>query len=191
MLHRPAHSSGFLPSQERRGGAWVPARVGSVAGGPAGSGRTGVSSGTAFRRWIAPHLWIPAFAGTTVGVGGMTRDRDAPAPRPCPGFPRSRERRGGLGGEHAPIAPHLWIPAFAGTTVGGGGMTRDRDAPAPRPCPGFPRSRERRGGWRRAGAFVCPCRTGFDLPRGEGCALVGVPAFRQERRRWGGAWVLA
>ena len=27
----------------------------------------------------------------------MTRDRDAPAPRPCPGFPRKRERRGGEG----------------------------------------------------------------------------------------------
>ncbi len=31
-----------------------------------------------------------------MGCAGTPRDGDAPAPRPCPGFPLSRERRGGV-----------------------------------------------------------------------------------------------
>ena len=104
-----------------------------------GSARTG----QALRRWI------PAFAGKTVGCGGMTSGGDGPLPRPCPGFPISRERRwgsgGAVGGGGAPpfrtsgflpsqerreggrpfefppgerASPPLWIPAFAGKTMG-------------------------------------------------------------------------
>ena len=124
-----------------------------------------------------------------VGARGSCQGGGCTAPRPCPGFPLSRERRWGSWregfvsgwGMHRP-APLPWIPAFAGTTMGAlarGARVRVGDAPprapaldsrfrgnddggvgargscqgggctAPRPCPGFPLSRERRwGSWR-------------------------------------------
>ena len=70
---------------------------------------------------------------------------------------------------------HLWIPAFAGTTMAGVGSRRGGDAPAPGPCPGFPLSRERRwGSAGHAGAGggggrpSCALRTGFDRLRANG-----------------------
>ena len=124
-----------------------------------------------------------------VSARGSCQGGGCTAPRPCPGFPLSRERRWGRWregfvsgwGMHRP-APLPWIPAFAGTTMGElarGVRVRVGDAPprapaldsrfrgnddggvgargscqgggctAPRPCPGFPLSRERRWGrWR-------------------------------------------
>ena len=125
----------------------------------------------------APLPWIPAFAGTTMGAlarGVRVRVGDAPprapaldsrfrgnddggvgargscqggrctAPRPCPGFPLSRERRWGRWregfvsgwGMHRP-APLPWIPAFAGTTMGAlarGVRVRVGDAPPRAPA---------------------------------------------------------
>ena len=121
-----------------------------------------------------------------VSARGSCQGGGCTAPRPCPGFPLSRERRWGSWreglvsgwGMHRP-APLPWIPAFAGTTMGAlarGVRVRVGDAPprapaldsrfrgnddggvgargscqgggctAPRPCPGFPLSRERRWG---------------------------------------------
>ena len=63
-----------------------------------------------------------------VSARGSCQGGGCTAPRPCPGFPLSRERRWGR-----------WREGFGQ----GGGCT------APRPCPGFPLSRERRwGSWR-------------------------------------------
>ena len=100
---------------------------------------------------LAPHLWIPAFAGMTRGECGIDeccwwrRGRPVVARRPpaCAGMTsgggpstgsgrtESRSapatRWGGSRGSDegwwwgAP-APPLWIPAFAGKTVGGGGV---------------------------------------------------------------------
>ncbi len=42
------------------------------------------------------------------GCAGTTRDGDAPAPRPCPGFPLSRERRWGSAGRQAPLVAKGW-----------------------------------------------------------------------------------
>ena len=91
-----------------------------------------------------------------VGARGSCQGGGCAAPRPCPGFPLSRERRWGRWreglvsgwGMHRP-APLPWIPAFAGTTMGAlarGVRVRVRGCTAPRPCPGFPLSRERRWG---------------------------------------------
>ena len=79
-----------------------------------------------------------------VSARGSCQGGGCTAPRPCPGFPLSRERRWGRWregfvsgwGMHRP-APLPWIPAFAGTTMGrwreglvsGWGMHR----PAPLP----------------------------------------------------------
>ena len=60
-----------------------------------------------------------------VGARGSCQGEGCTAPRPCPGFPLSRERRWGRWregfvsgwGMHRP-APLPWIPAFAGTTMG-------------------------------------------------------------------------
>ena len=76
------------------------------------------------------------------------------------GFPLSRDGRfanrpyGGLGelgmrrgfGVGVPCPAPLWIPAFAGKTMGVCGKDEGRKWPAPRRCPGFPLSRERRWG---------------------------------------------
>ena len=115
-----------------------------------------------------------------VGARGSCQGGGCTAPRPCPGFPLSRERRWGRWregfvsgwGMHRP-APLPWIPAFAGTTMGAlarGARVRVGDAPAPRPCPGFPLSRERRWGRWREG-FVSGW--GMHLP----APLPWIPAF--------------
>ena len=145
-----------------------------------------------------------------VGARGSCQGGGCTAPRPCPGFPLSRERRWGRWregfvsgwGMHRP-APLPWIPAFAGTTMGAlarGVRVRVGDAPprapaldsrfrgnddggvgargscqgggctAPRPCPGFPLSRERRwGSWREG--FV----SGWGMHRP--APLPWIPAF--------------
>ena len=66
---------------------------------------------------LAPHLWIPAFAGMTrEGWGrndeGCGRARVGARQRP---FDRLRAN----GGRPRPALP-LWIPAFAGMTTGVG-----------------------------------------------------------------------
>ena len=145
-----------------------------------------------------------------VGARGSCQGGGCTAPRPCPGFPLSRERRWGRWregfvsgwGMHRP-APLPWIPAFAGTTMGAlarGARVRVGDAPprapaldsrfrgnddggvgargscqgggctAPRPCPGFPLSRERRWGRWREG-FV----SGWGMHRPS--PLPWIPAF--------------
>ena len=109
----------------------------------------------------APPLWIPAFAGMTREGAGMTifagmtiggvgdgegcwwvgALRQAQGERGC-GW---RLRRGGGGGwgvgGRRPAAAPLWIPAFAGTTVGvsgtargGGGVGALRQAQGERGC---------------------------------------------------------
>ena len=105
-----------------------------------------------------PPLWIPAFAGMTLGVVRERRWESAgragaawwgrePFDRlRANGISIARLRCGLVGACRRPA--HLWIPAFAGTTMAGVGMTRHGDGPAPRPCPGFRRRRERRLGER-------------------------------------------
>ena len=91
------------------------------------------------------------------GVGDAMGDGDAP--RPCPGFPRSRERRwGGVGYGGgclwwgAPFeCPQDRLRQAQGERCRGVSLRRGvgdamGDGDAPRPCPGFPRSRERRWG---------------------------------------------
>ena len=56
-------------------------------------------------RAAAPHLWIPAFAGTTMAGVGSSRGGDGPAPPPL------QSTNG-----HVLL---VGVPAFAGTTVGG------------------------------------------------------------------------
>ena len=143
-----------------------------------------------------------------VSARGSCQGGGCTAPRPCPGFPLSRERRWGRWreglvsgwGMHRP-APLPWIPAFAGTTMGAlarGVRVRVGDAPPrapaldsrfrgnddgelargvragwgmhPRPCPGFPLSRERRWGRWREG-FV----SGWGMHRP--APLPWIPAF--------------
>ena len=170
-----------------------------------------------------------------VGCGGCDRGRRRPAPRPCPGFPRERERRWGVwwdalargvrvrvggpwpalaGGRFANRPYDRGVCGVAGVrggplrvpsaqaqgeriwegrlqrgvgeamgdgdaprrtslgsclrrndarAVGSGGCDGGRRRPAPRPCPGFPRERERRwagatsgGGIRRLGRMWSP-----------------------------------
>ena len=145
-----------------------------------------------------------------VSARGSCQGGGCTAPRPCPGFPLSRERRWGRWregfvsgwGMHRP-APLPWIPAFAGTTMGAlarGARVRVWDAPprapaldsrfrgnddggvgargsckgggctAPRPCPGFPLSRERRWGRWREGLV-----SGWGMHRP--APLPWIPAF--------------
>ena len=60
-------------------------------------------------------LWIPAFAGMTrVGVCGVFERWRRPSPRPCPGFPLSRERRWGCGGTASADGVGGGGPAVAG-----------------------------------------------------------------------------
>ena len=145
-----------------------------------------------------PCLRVPWGEGNGdggVSARGSCQGGGCTAPRPCPGFPLSRERRWGSWreglvsgwGMHRP-APLPWIPAFAGTTMGAlarGVRVRVGDAPplapaldsrfrgnddggvgargscqgggctAPRPCPGFPLSRERRWGNADSGSGAC------------------------------------
>ena len=230
-----------VPWGEGNGSGGVGARGSCQGGGPStGSGRTGVGS--------APAL-DPRFRGNDdggVGARGSCQGGGCTAPRSCPGFPLSRERRWGSWreglvsgwGMHRP-APLPWIPAFAGTTMGElarGARVRVGDAPprapaldsrfrgnddggvgargscqgggctAPRPCPGFPLSRERRwGSWREglvsgwgmhrpaplpwipafAGTTMGECARGSC--QGGGCTAPrpcpGFPLSRE--RRWG------
>ena len=81
----------------------------------------------------AAPLWIPAFAGTTMGGCGAAGGVGGGASFECP-QDRLRQAQGertrgarvrwgvrdAMGGTEAPrAAPLPWIPAFAGTTIGG------------------------------------------------------------------------
>ena len=79
----------------------------------------------------APPLRVLAFAGMTSGGGGGTL--------PHPNLPPEGE---GISRDPAPLDSCL----RRNDEWGCAGTTRDGDAPAPRPCPGFPLSRERRWG---------------------------------------------
>ena len=155
---------------------WIPAFAGKTRGGAWETDAVG--GGGPFDRLRANGpsplpLWIPAFAGMTMGeqgqrAGAGDSGEGIPAPRPCPGFPLSREGREGgawetdaVGGggpfdrlrANGPSPLPLWIPAFAGMTMGeqgqrAGAGDSGEGIPAPRPCPGFPLSRERREGER-------------------------------------------
>ena len=91
------------------------------------------------RTRTAPPLWVSACAGMTRVMGRAFDGRRGPF---------DRLRANGLPGSARPLtAPPLWIPASAGMTRRGEcGPERDGDAPAHRPCSGFPLSRERRWG---------------------------------------------
>ncbi len=123
----------------------------------------------------AAHLWIPAFAGTTVGAGGWcgggwelgaagTASRRAP-----PLGSRFRGNDGGVGGDgeccwlvgvgalRQAQGERIWEARvrWGGWECGGGRGARGRGRPSPRTCPGFPLSRERRGGgWGRRWGWV-------------------------------------
>ena len=86
------------------------------------------------------HLWIPAFAGTTVGVGGLARAAGRGRRSRSGGTGDSRiapttgcggvgDARGGRWGGAPPMP--LWIPAFAGMTREGGPL---RQAQGERSC---------------------------------------------------------
>ena len=136
---------------------WVPAFARTTVGGRVG--RAGAGGGvpppgapldTGFRRYdgggcgkferrrrprAGPRPWVPAKAGTT--VGGVCGTRGSwwwrRALRQAQGERNLEARlRCGLVGACGRLA-HLWIPAFAGTTMAGVGMTRAGDCPAPPP----------------------------------------------------------
>ena len=145
-----------------------------------GAGEWGMRWGLVVGMPRSAPLWIPAFAGTTMGGvrageccwwrrGKFPLRRDGRfANRPYDGVRGSRGY-GGVGGGVAPLSAPLdtgfrryddggcsgrqvlWVadaevPASAGTTKRAGDTTRDGGTPAPRPCPGFPLSREGRWG---------------------------------------------
>ena len=86
----------------------------------------GVRWGTETPR--ASPLWIPSFVGMTL-VGECRKDErwGRPAPRPCPGFPRERERRWGV-----------WWDALArGVGVRVGARSRGRAVLEPPLRPGW------------------------------------------------------
>ena len=179
--------SGFLPAQEGRVGGtgrsgrgpirvtavgFPLSREGRFTNRPYGAlGESGMLRG---RKWGRPPLWIPAFAGMTMWVCGPTSAAGSGGVR----FPRV----GGVGvktGVGGGCASPLWVPAIAGVTRDGGGTPGDRDAPAPRPCPGFPRERERRWGvWWDALARGVGVRVGA---RSRGRAVLEPPL----RPGWG------
>ena len=104
----------------------VSGQGGGVRGwGPStGSGRTGTGLSAGDSR-IAPTV------GLAVGLrDGWWWGRPAGTPAPLDSCLRRNDEGGG----------QEWRGGRAGTT-------RDGDAPARRPCPGFPLSRERRWGW--------------------------------------------
>ena len=139
-----------------------------VEGPSTGSGRTGLGGARAVR------------------CGGCEGGQGCTAPRPCPGFPFSRERRwagcgpvGAAGGGGGPfVCPQDRLRQAQGERIWeaplrrGGGCDGGRGCPAPRPCPGFPFSRERRwagcGPVGAGGPPSCVLRTGFDRVRANG-----------------------
>ena len=222
---------------KRVGFGCFPTRFAQVAAAFAGSWACG-------RCACERGAWEEGRGGDGVGQWGRVRvflgcgirAGDGPAPRPCPGFPLSRERRwgGAVGragaGGGVPPPGALWIPAFAGTTMAGVGSSRGggaprrapalgsrfrendggrgvRDtrelvvaegtapapldsclcrndastetAPRPRPCPGFPLSRERRWGERNLRERAC------DAGFGGGAAARRTSGYRLSPvRRW-------
>ena len=129
-------------------GAWEEGRGGD------GVGAMGSCQGVCecgMRDWrrrrprAGPLPWVPAFARTTVG-GPFDRLRAR-----C-------EARAGVGGGVPPPGAPL-DTGFRRYDDGGCGKFERRRRPAPRPCPGFPLSRERR--WGGAGAA---CRFCVGLP---------------------------
>ena len=134
---RPApRPSGFLPSPVRRWG-WGGWRVLVVSGGgPTLAGRAiresplrrgvGVGSAKGVGDGGAPPapLWIPAFAGMTRAEGPLrvpSGQASTGSGRTDAGSARAVGSGGAMGAETPRAAP-LWIPAFAGTTVGVGGL---------------------------------------------------------------------
>ena len=117
-----------------------------------------VGEGTAFVQWGGVRVEGASGGGAPFEC---PQDRLRQAQGERRGF-EARLRCGLVGACRRPA--HLWIPAFAGTTIAGVGSRRSGDAPAPGPCPGFPLSRERRlgvcgtrgGWWWRRAPFECP-----------------------------------
>ena len=120
-----------------------------------------------------------------VGSGGCDGGRRRPAPRPCPGFPRERERRWGV-----------WWDALArGVRVRVGARSRGRAVREPPLRPG----RAHEGAVCAGGAPSCALRANerFGKPRAVGSGGHGdggprprpCPGFPREReRRWGVWW---
>ena len=99
-----------------------------------------VGEGTAWGQWGRVRVFLDA------GLETETAPRRAPA---LGSRFRGNDGGGGCGDARGLVVAcrrpaHLWIPAFAGTTMAGVGSSRAGDGPAPGPCPGFPLSRERR-----------------------------------------------
>ena len=133
------------------GGVACMCHVGRVAGelGLARGGGVrvgcGPSTGSGRTASLAPPLWIPAFAGMTSGGVRERRETERP-PRPCPGFPLSRERRWGSAGRQALLVAKGWgVPLgrdgrFAKRPYEGvwgvSGMLRGLGVRVPRPVPG-------------------------------------------------------
>ena len=124
---------------------WVPAKAGTTVGGGC-AGRAGAVGGGGPRP--APLPWVPAFARTT--EGGVCGTRGScwwrRALRQAQGERRGCEARlrcGLVGACRRPA--HLWIPAFAGTTMAGVGSSRGGGAPRRAPALGS-RFRENDGG---------------------------------------------
>ena len=94
-----------------------------------GVGEWGMRRGLVVGLPCPSHLWIPAFAGTTIAgvragkccwwrrVGVPLRRDGRFSKRPCGGVGEWGMRRGLVVG--LPCPSHLWIPAFAGTTIAG------------------------------------------------------------------------
>ena len=173
---------------------WIPAFAGMTLVGECGMDE----------RWGRPRAsplpWVPARAGTTMGgVGGCVGARGwcqggGPLSRaggsrtaPTTGVGRTRA---GVMRELLMAEGPLRVPSGQASTgsgrtdlggaraVGSGGCDGGRRRPAPRPCPGFPFSRERRwAGWWSAraggggGPPSCVLRTGFDRLRANGLGL--------------------
>ena len=110
----------------------------------------------------AAHLWIPAFAGTTVGGLGECGRRRRPRATPLPWVPaKAGTTRGvGVSGPHCPAPLDTGFRRYDGGGVGGDArpappspvLYKDGDGPGvPRPCPGFPPESGNDGGARTGG----------------------------------------
>ena len=161
-------------------GAWEEGRGGDGVGAMGScQGVFGVRDWRRRRPRAAPLPWVPAFARTTVGGGvrdarGLVVVEGALRQAQGERILEARLRCGLVGACRRPA--HLWIPAFAGTTMAGVGSMERRRRPAPRPCPGFPLSRERR--WGERGRLQVLCRVTAPRPSGflpsHGMAPLGV-----------------